>query len=136
MKRILLYVVLTVAVLPATAQNIEGIFDDFAKESAQEFSYFREEANREFIDILKESWVEFDVVAGKEYPIKPKPIKAPVAVNIKAKDSTKILSVPLTDSVLRKKNTLKNNEKTLKSLKEELNERDKKIIRLETELKA
>ena len=31
---------------------------------------------------------------------------------------------------------LENNEKTLNSLKEELNERDKKIIRLETELKA
>lgn len=63
----------------AAAQNFEGLFDGFAKESSKDYAAFQDEANKRFVNLLKESWVEFKVLEGIEYPRKPKPKTLPVA---------------------------------------------------------
>lgn len=79
MKKTILSLFLAVAAFPAAAQEFETLFDDFAKEAQEEQNRFLDEANKKFADFLKESWQEFQVFAGKEYPRKPKPKTAPVA---------------------------------------------------------
>lgn len=63
----------------AAAQNFEGLFDGFAKESSKDYAAFQDEANKRFVNLLKESWIEFKVLDGIEYPRKPKPMTAPMA---------------------------------------------------------
>lgn len=63
----------------AAAQNFEGLFDGFAKESSKDYAAFQDEANKRFVNLLKESWIEFKVLDAVEYPHRPKPKAAPVA---------------------------------------------------------
>ncbi|MGM9740617.1 MAG: hypothetical protein ACI3ZP_08450 [Candidatus Cryptobacteroides sp.] len=79
MRKTILILFLAVAAFPAAAQEFETLFDNFAREAQEEHARFRDEANKRFADFLKESWQEFQVFAGKEYPRKPKPKTAPVA---------------------------------------------------------
>lgn len=79
MKKTIFALFLAVAAIPAAAQDFGKLFEDFARDARQEHSRFRDEAGRTFADFLNESWTEFRVFAGKEYPRKPKPRTAPVA---------------------------------------------------------
>lgn len=79
MKQVILSLFLAAAAFPATAQEFGRLFDDFVKEAKEEQARFRDEANKRFADLLSESWTEFRVLAGMEYPKKPKPRTAPIA---------------------------------------------------------
>lgn len=79
MKSVLLSIILAAAVLPAAAQNIDDLFGSFARQTQHEYASFQQEANLQFVDILKESWVEFDSISSMDYPRKPKPKVAPIA---------------------------------------------------------
>lgn len=79
MKKTIFALFLAVAAFPAAAQDFGKLFEDFAREAKEEHTRFRDEADRTFADFLNESWTEFRVFAGKEYPRKPKPKTAPVA---------------------------------------------------------
>lgn len=79
MRKLISTFVLAAVAVSAAAQDFGDLFDSFAKEAKSEYQSFRDDANKAFVSLLKESWVEFQVLQGKEYPKKPKPEKAPVA---------------------------------------------------------
>ena len=79
MRKLISTFVLAAVAVSAAAQDFDNLFDNFAKEANSEYQSFQDDANKAFVDLLKESWVEFRVLEGKEYPKKPKPDTAPVA---------------------------------------------------------
>ena len=79
MKKLLSTLFLAAVAFTAAAQNFEDLFDSFAKESSKDYAAFYDEANKRFVNLLNESWIEFKVLEGIEYPRKPKPKVQPVA---------------------------------------------------------
>ena len=79
MKKLTLTIILAVVALSAAAQDFDKLFDNFAMQADADYQAFRDDANKAFVELLKESWVEFKVLEGQEYPKKPKPETAPLA---------------------------------------------------------
>lgn len=79
MKKLLSTLFLAAVAFTAAAQNFEDLFDSFAMESSKDYAAFYDEANKRFVNLLNESWIEFKVLEGIEYPRKPKPKVQPVA---------------------------------------------------------
>lgn len=79
MRKLLSTLFLAAVAFTAAAQNFEDLFDGFVKESSKDYAAFYDEANKRFVNLLKESWIEFKVLEGIEYPRKPKPKVQPVA---------------------------------------------------------
>ena len=79
MKKLTLTIILAAVAISAAAQDFDSLFGNFAKQADTEYQSFQDDANKAFLDLLKESWVEFQVFAGLEYPKKPKPKTPPVA---------------------------------------------------------
>lgn len=80
MKRIIITIsFLAAAVFQAAAQDIGGLFDEFAQKADKEYADFMDEANNAFADLIKDSWKAFNILAGIDPPAKPKPKTPPVA---------------------------------------------------------
>lgn len=80
MKRIIITIsFLAAAVFQAAAQDIGGLFDEFAQKADKEYAEFMDEANNMFADLIKDSWKAFNILAGIDPPAKPKPKTPPVA---------------------------------------------------------
>lgn len=79
MKKLTSTIILAAVAISAAAQDFDSLFDNFAKQADTEYQSFQDDANKAFLNLLKESWVEFQVFAGLEYPKKPKPETPPVA---------------------------------------------------------
>lgn len=79
MKKLTLTIILAAVAISAAAQDFDSLFGNFAKQADTEYQSFQDDANKAFLDLLKESWVEFHVFTGLDYPKKPKPETPPVA---------------------------------------------------------
>lgn len=79
-KKIAILVLLLISWTSFAQNDFQKAFSDFEKMTQSNFASFSDKNEKEFTDLLKRNWIEFQVFQGKEYKKKPKPQKAPIVV--------------------------------------------------------